>query len=175
MWVLLPGLVAVGVGLLAWFVMQSRMDVALAHERERMANQRGRISKQRGALKAERSAMGSVVKAAVVAAEETARRKALEEFLGELRVEQRRFTRESRRLGGTAKSLVLQERMYFKSVPLSGWIEQEAAIEKGADVERLAGSMTVFERGVVNIASVARPLKSIPAGSEARHAAAKPA
>ena len=166
-WVLLPGLTAVGVGVLAWFVMQSRMDVALARERERVATERGRLSKERGEIKAERGAMGSLVKAAVVASQEAARRKALEEFLDELRVEQRRFTRENAAARKRGKSLVLQERMYFKSIPLCGWIEHEAALEEGADVDRLANSLTVFERGVVNIASIARTPKPATGSREA--------
>ena len=34
LWVFLPGFVAVASGLLAWFVMQSRMEVKLAEQRE---------------------------------------------------------------------------------------------------------------------------------------------
>ena len=33
LWILLPGFAAIASGLLAWFVMQSRMDVALAEQR----------------------------------------------------------------------------------------------------------------------------------------------
>ena len=39
-WILLPGFTAVASGLLAWFIMQSRMEVALARERERTAESR---------------------------------------------------------------------------------------------------------------------------------------
>ena len=170
-WVLLPGLAAVGAGVLAWFVMQSRMDMALARERERMANQRGKLAEQRGAMRAERGAMGSVMQAAVRAAEETARRKALEDFLGQLRVEQRRFTRGAGPLWGSGKRLVLQERMYFRDIPLSGWIEREFTAEIGSETSPTAKIESVFERGVVNIATLPRPAKSLAAGEPA----AKPA
>ena len=41
LWVLLPGFVAVGSGLLAFYIMQSRMEVAIAREREVLAETRG--------------------------------------------------------------------------------------------------------------------------------------
>jgi hypothetical protein len=50
-WVLLPGFAAVASGVLAWFVMQSRMEVALAAERERLASQREGLAEKRGELK----------------------------------------------------------------------------------------------------------------------------
>ena len=40
-WILLPGFAAVSTGLLAWFIMQSRMEVALAEQREQIAETRG--------------------------------------------------------------------------------------------------------------------------------------
>jgi hypothetical protein len=101
LWILLPGLTAVGTGILAWFVMQSRMDVALAQQRERLAE-------SRGALEAERNAVRDSVAIAVHAAEERALRQALDNFLGELRVEQRHYTRENRLLLHNRKSVVLR-------------------------------------------------------------------
>ena len=50
LWVLLPGFAAVGTGLLAWFVMQSRMEVALAQQREQLAETRGTLDAERHAL-----------------------------------------------------------------------------------------------------------------------------
>jgi hypothetical protein len=51
LWILLPGFVAVAAGVLAWFVMQSRMEVALANQRESMAEARGTIEAERAAIK----------------------------------------------------------------------------------------------------------------------------
>jgi hypothetical protein len=169
-WILLPGLAAVGAAILSWFVTQSRMDVALARERERLAEERGQVCEQRGEIRAERSAMEAMAQAAVKAAEEVARRQALEEFLGELHVEQRRFTREIGTRWKPSKALVLQERMSFRGIPLSGWIEHQAALEQGADVERLASDMTVFESGVVNIASIPRAMRALGAAADSRSA-----
>jgi hypothetical protein len=150
LWILLPGLTAVGTGILAWFVMQSRMDVALAQQRERLAE-------SRGALEAERNAVRDSVAIAVHAAEERAQRQALDNFLSELKVEQRHYTRENRLLLHNRRSVVLQERMCFRNLPLSDWIEHEIPLNDGADVERLVQDMTVFDKAVVNIAEIPRP------------------
>jgi hypothetical protein len=153
-WILLPGFAAVGTGVLAWFVMQSRMEVLLAQQRERLAE-------ARGGLDAEKRALEATLDTALRAAEATAKREALENFLGELRVEQRHYTRENRMLMQTRKSLVLQERMYFRSIPLSDWIEHEIAVEEGADVGRLVQDMTIFDKGVVSISEAPRPRKAL--------------
>ncbi|MGA3098530.1 MAG: hypothetical protein ABSF25_18915 [Bryobacteraceae bacterium] len=156
LWILLPGCTAVASGLLAWFIMQSRMDVALAEERERLADQREGLAEARGELKAEKAAIGASIDTTMKAVEETARRQALEGFLAELRVEQRHYTRENRMLMQSRKSLVLQERMFFRGIPLSDWIEHEILLEEGADVDRMIQDMTVFDKGVVSIADVPR-------------------
>ena len=143
-WILLPGFTAVASGLLAWFIMQSRMEVALAQQRERLAE-------SRGALDAEKQALGASLDTALRAAEAVAKREALENFMDELRVEQRHYTRENRMLMQSRKSLVLQERMYFRNIPLSDWIEHEITVEEGADVGRLVQGMTIFDKSVVSI------------------------
>jgi hypothetical protein len=150
LWILLPGFVAVAAGLLAWYVMQSRMEVLLADQRTEMAE-------VRGTLDAEKAALQASMQSTVRAAEELAKRQALENFLGELRVDQRHYTRENRMLLHNRRSLVLQERMYFRNIPLSDWIEHEIQLEDGADVERLVQDMTVFEKAVVSIADIPRP------------------
>src|SRR6516165_4519905 len=149
LWVLLPGFVAVTSGLLAWFVTQSRMEVKLAEQREMLAE-------TRGAIAAERQAMEVSMKAAVRAAEESAKRESFDAFLAEIKVEQRHYTRENRMLMNSRKSLVLQERMYFRNIPLSDWIEHEIVMDEGADVSRMVQDMTVFDKGVVSINELPR-------------------
>jgi hypothetical protein len=149
LWILLPGCVAVSSGLLAWFVMQSKMDVALAE-------QRTEIAEERGALDAEKAALQSSMQATLRATEESVKRQALEGFLGELKVEQRHYTRENRLLLQNRKSLVLQERMYFRNIPLSDWIEHEVQLDDGVDVDRMVQDMTIFDKSVVNIADAPR-------------------
>ena len=148
-WILLPGFTAVASGLLAWFIMQSRMEVALALQREHLAE-------TRGALGAEKSALASSLETALRAAEAEAKCEALDNFMSELRVEQRHYTRENRLLMHNRKSLVLQERMYFRNIPLSDWIEHEITLDEGADVSRLVQDMTIFDKSVVSIADAPR-------------------
>jgi len=71
-------------------------------------------------------------------------------------VEQRHYTRENRMLMQNRKSLVLQERMYFRNIPLSDWIEHEITLDEGADVSRMVQDMTVFDKGVVSINELPR-------------------
>jgi len=156
LWILLPGFVAVASGLLAWFVMQSRMDVKLAQQEIDLAQQRETLAEERGTLAAQRQALESQLETAIRAAEESARRQAFDHFLTELKVEQRHYTRENRLLTHSRHSLVLQERMYFRNIPLSDWIEHEIALDEGADVSRIVQDMTVFDRSVVNITEMPR-------------------
>lgn len=149
LWILLPGFVAIASGLLSWFVMQSRMEVKLAEQREN-------ITASRAALEAEKKAMKDSLDTALHAAEESALRKAFDSFLGDIKVQQRHFVRENRMLIHNRKSLVMQERMYFRNIPLSDWIEHEVMVDDGADVERLVQDMTVFDKAVVSIADAPR-------------------
>ena len=149
LWVLLPGFVALASGLLSWFVMQSRMEVKLSELRERLAS-------ERGAVEAERAANRASFDTAVRCAEETAKGAAFDKFLSELTVEQRHYTRENRLLLNNRRSLILQERMYFRNIPLSDWIEHEIMLDEGADVDRMVQDMTVFDKGVVNISEIPR-------------------
>jgi hypothetical protein len=151
---MLPGFVAVASGLLAWFVTQSRMEVKLAEQRESLAV-------ERGAIQAERDAMEASLRASLRAAEETAKRQAFDNFLNELKVEQRHYTRENRLLTRNRKSLVLQERMYFRNIPLSDWIEHEIPLEDAADVNRLVQDMTVFDKSVVSISDMPRTQRAL--------------
>jgi hypothetical protein len=154
LWIFVPAFAAVASGVLAWFVMQSRMEVALAGLREELAE-------SRGALHAEKKAMAGSLETALHAAEETARRQAFDRFLTELRVEQRHYTRENRMLVPVRTSLVLQERMFFRNIPLSDWIEHEIVVDDSADVERMVQDMTIFGKSVVNIAEAPRPRKAL--------------
>jgi hypothetical protein len=110
---------------------------------------------------AETAAAKAAFQSAVRAAEETARRQAFESFLGEVTVEQRHYTRENRLLTQNRKSLVLQERMFFRNLPFSDWIEHEIMLEDGVDVDRLVQDMTVFDKSVVNISDLRKPKKAL--------------
>ena len=101
LWIVLPFVAALGAGALSYIVMQARMRVACEE---------------------------SSVEERVRAAESEARRKALDEFLADVHVEERRYLREIESIGETRKCLVLQERVCFRNIPLSPWTEHELAV-----------------------------------------------
>jgi len=144
----------VATALLAWFVMQSHMEVKLAE-------QRAGLAEAKGALEAEKRAIQATLPLAVRAAEESARRQSFDDFLSEISVEQRHYTRERQTRLASRKSLILQERMYFRNIPLSDWIEHEIVVDEGADVERMVQDMTIFGKPVVNIAEAPQPRKAL--------------
>ena len=133
LWILLPGFVAVGSGLLAFYIMQSKMDVALAREREAMAQARGTMEAEKNSLEQ-----------ALRGAKESARREALDEFLADVHVEQRHYVRDNKLLFQNRKALVLQERIFFRNIPLSNWIEHDIVLQEGEDVDKAARSLTSF-------------------------------
>src|SRR2546426_8286191 len=38
----------------------------------------------------------------------------------------------------------LQERIFFRNIPLSNWVEHEMVVEEGADIDKLAKTLSVF-------------------------------
>lgn len=118
---------------LVYFIMQSRMELRLARQREQLAD-------AKATLTAKRESLQDTLKSA----EAQIRSKALDEFLADIRIEERHYTREHRILFMTRRMLVRQERIYFRNIPLSNWIEQEMPIEEGVDTEKLAQTMSIF-------------------------------
>ena len=88
-------LCAVATGGLVWFIMHSRMEVRLARQREKLAEARATLEAQKQGIQ---GAMQGV--------EETTRRKALDDFLADLRIEERHYVREHKILFVTRKLLV---------------------------------------------------------------------
>ena len=118
-WVLLPLFVAAGSALLSFSIMQARMEVAVAREREGLAEARASIN----TLKA-------TVDEQIRATEEETRRKALNEFMQELRLEERHYLREHKSASLRRKIMVMQERLYFRNIPLSNWMDREMTMEE---------------------------------------------
>ena len=138
LWVCLPILVSLGSGALAYYVMKARMAAAIAEERATLAEARARLEGQT-----------KILNETIRATEEAAKRKAFDEFLGDLRVEERHYVREQKALFLSKRSLVLQERIFFRNIPLSSWVEHEMPVEEGADVEKLARTLAVFTPDVL--------------------------
>jgi hypothetical protein len=137
LWIFLPVLVAAGSAILSFCIMQSRMEVAVSKERENMA-----------VVTAKLQAMETTLPDKIQAAEETAKRRAFDQFLMDFRVEERRYLRESRSHLMSRKSVVLQERLYFRNIPLSNWVEHEMALEDGCSLELLDKSSVFSARAL---------------------------
>lgn len=121
LWMFLPLFVAAGSALLSYFVMQSRMEVALSKERESLAEARATIRSNQITLE-ER----------IKATEEQIRRRALDEFMQDFRVEERSYVRDTRGAHAHRKLMIMQERLFFRNIPLSNWVEHEMIIEESS-------------------------------------------
>ena len=126
LWICLPVVIALGTGLLVYYIMQAQMEVAVAKEREGLAEARAIINSHKGTMD-ER----------IRATEESAKRHALDDFMQDLRVEERSYVRELKSHSASKKSMVMQERLFFRNIPLSNWIEHEMIVEEGKDLDRL--------------------------------------
>ena len=142
LFVLWSAVCVLGTGGLVYFVMHSRMEVRLARQREELAVERAVMESRRQTM--EESIRG---------AEQVARSKAVDEVLADLRIEERHYVREHRALFMTRKSVIRQERIFFRNIPLSNWVEQEMQVEEGADIEKLAQTMAIFNSALMPVES----------------------
>ncbi|MBI5084995.1 MAG: hypothetical protein HZB13_10420 [Acidobacteria bacterium] len=133
LWILLPLFVAAGSALLSFYIMQAKLEVAVAKERESLAEALAVIRNQE-----------KLVEEKVKAAEESTMRRSFDQFLGDFRVEERHYMRENKSMFVNRKALVLQERLFFRNIPLSNWVEHEMVVEEGSDVKSLAKSSSIF-------------------------------
>jgi hypothetical protein len=132
-WLFLPVFTASGSALLAFLIMQARMEVAIAKERETLAEAEAVIKTQE-----------KLAEEKVRATEEETRRRSLDEFLGDVRVEERHYIKESKSLFMNRKAMVLQERLFFRNIPLSDWVSHEFTVEEGSDIRSLVKACSVF-------------------------------
>lgn len=134
LWILLPVFIAAGSALLSFYIMQARMEVAISKERECLAEARAEIRTQRNTME-ER----------VKATEQEARRRAMDEFMQDFRVEERHYFRENKSVTARQKSMILQERLYFRNIPLSSWVEHEMVVEEEmGDLQHIAKGCSIF-------------------------------
>lgn len=144
LWLFLPVFVAGGSALLSFYIMQAKMEVAVSKERETLAEAQATISSQK-----------VMMEERIRATEEAVKRAALDEFLKDFRVEERSYVRETKSLEEAKRSMIMQERLFFRNIPLSDWVEHEMVVEIGTDLKRLQEQVSVFGGA------------SLPAGSHA--------
>jgi hypothetical protein len=133
LWLFLPVFVAGGSALLSFYIMQAKMEVAVSKERETLAEAQATISSQK-----------VMMEERIRATEEAVKRAALDEFLKDFRVEERSYVRESKSLDEAKRSMIMQERLFFRNIPLSDWVEHEMVVEIGSDLKRLQEQVSVF-------------------------------
>jgi len=112
---------------------------------EAIARERGALVELQSALIVQRRRLES----AIDDAKAEARRAAFDEFLNDFRVEQRRYVRNSRLFFATRQTLVLRERILFRNLPLSNWVEHNITLDesigaaypsRGLTIEAMLGS-----------------------------------
>ncbi len=118
---------------MVYVIMRSRGEVQLARQREELAAARAALDVQKQVLEQSLQNAGDL-----------ARNKAMDDFLTDIRVEERHYTRQHKALFLTRTSLVRQERIYFRNIPLTSWVEQEVPLEEGMDAESLAQTMSIL-------------------------------
>ena len=133
LWMFLPVFVAGGSALLSFYIMQAKMEVAVSKERETLAEAQATISSQK-----------VMMEERIRATEEAVKRAALDEFLKDFRVEERSYVRETKSLEEAKRSMIMQERLFFRNIPLSDWVEHEMVVEIGTDLKRLQEQVSVF-------------------------------
>ena len=133
LWVLLPILISLGSALLAVWIWQRRLELQLARERQALTEARTTIEAQKETYE-EMDRLRA----------EAIQRQSLDDFLADLRTEQRHFFRDQKVLFTTRKCLVVQERLYFRNIPLCNWVEHEVPVEEGVNVEDVAKTLSVF-------------------------------
>ncbi len=72
--------------------------------------------------------------------------------------------RENKTVFANRKSLILQERLYFRTVPLSNWIEHEMVVEEGTDAQALAAQASVFSTRSLSIDEVRQNARLLKGG-----------
>ena len=119
LWIIVPLLTAAGSALLVCYMMRCRIDEAVARER-------GALAELQSALVVQRETLES----AIFDAKAEAKRAAFDDFLNDFRVEQRHYVRKSRLFFMSKQTLVLRERILFRNLPLSNWIEQTVTLDE---------------------------------------------
>jgi hypothetical protein len=103
-WIGLPVLVAIGSAALVWMLMQARMQLLATNYKAAIAEM-------------EKEAVAS--------------RPRLEDLLAELRLERRQFLRKIAGGHGSETTILTLERLYFRQIPLTGWMQEEIPLGAG--------------------------------------------
>jgi hypothetical protein len=106
---------------------------------EAIALERGALAQLQSALIVQRETLESAIRDARA----EARRVAFDEFLNDFRVEQRQYVRKSRLFFMNRQTLVVRERMLFRNLPLSNWVEHSVTLEESVGGAYSAQGLTI--------------------------------
>jgi hypothetical protein len=129
-WLLLPLLTAAGASIVTGFMMHARAEVASARLRQGLAEARTLLA-----------AAQRILEDRVEAAESAARRNALDEFLADVKIEERRYPRERR------PTVIVRERVCFRNIPLTPWFEHETPASQSLQVNTTAVEVVGAQAG----------------------------
>lgn len=124
--------VSLGTATLVYYLMHARMEVAVAKEREHTTTAQVKLD-----------ALETSLTERIRAAEQAAEHRALNTFLEDFRVEEQRYRRGSKSNFLARESVVLQERLYFRNIPLSNWVEHEVPVDEMGELAGI-GAPSVF-------------------------------
>ncbi|MBV8906577.1 MAG: hypothetical protein JOZ22_23295 [Acidobacteriia bacterium] len=119
-WLALPGLVAFGSAALVWMMMQARMQLLTAKFQAALAQREKEAAENRPGV---------------------------EELLAELRFERRRFVRKITGPQGIENSVLTLERLYFRQIPLTGWMQEEIQLGQGEELSEQTSMMQQLSAG----------------------------
>lgn len=103
-----------GLAAIVWYLGRMRTQVQSARQREVEAGRKVLQDLER-----------KVAEERTRAAEEAARRKAMDQFLTEIHAEERAYLRQRDVGTRRTRSVVVEERLYFRNLPMSNWTQQE--------------------------------------------------
>jgi hypothetical protein len=104
------------------------------------------VARERGALKELQSALivqRQTLESAICDAKAQAKRAAFDEFLNDFRVEQRQYMRRSKVFFMSRQTLVVRERILFRNLPLSNWVEHTVTLEESVGATYCAPGLTI--------------------------------
>jgi len=103
-----------GLGMIAWYLGRVQMEARWVRRHEAEAERNARLLLEQE-VAAER----------MRAAGEAARRKAMDRFLSEIHTEERAYLRQREVGASLTRSVIVEERLYFRNLPVSNWTQQE--------------------------------------------------
>jgi len=131
-WIVLPALVALGAAYLVWLLMQARIQVLTAHFQTAVAKVEGDCNIHRPRA---------------------------DDLLAELRIERRRFLRRVPGPKGNESTLITQERLYLRNLPLTSWMQEEVPLGTGEELPAESSLIPLIESPTSQSLTVPLPVR----------------